>query len=143
MRVFLLLFLAACGGSSNSDPFVGNWTCTGMTTVTYTQPAGMPQAMNNTGQTNMISDDGTGKLTIVRMPMNTPPCTNTARLGADKISFTWDAGQTCVLNNGITQTFTSVSAQITSAGYTTASTYTLSGTNLMATATGSGTCTKM
>jgi hypothetical protein len=137
-----LLVLAGCGGG-NSDPFVGTWSCMGTSMVTYTQPAGMMPATNMNSQTTMISDDGTGKLTIMRMPSMAPPCTNTAHLNADKISFVWDAGQTCMLNNGITQTFTQVTAEITSTGYSNTSAYTLSGTNLMATATATGACTKM
>ncbi len=146
---FGLALAGGCGGAAAGDPFVGSWSCTGSAMTTFTAPAGIQPASNTTSQNVVITDDGSGALTLTRTPTDgQPDCTVHATLSADRMSFSWNPGQTCSDKNGDTLTFTAVSGVIAAIGYDTTSAWTLSGKTatgapLMGSGTGSGSCTRM
>jgi hypothetical protein len=155
MKLLVLLacasFAAACTDTvQHLDGFVGNWSCNGSSTTTFSQPPNTPDSTASTAATVSISDDGKGNITENRNPIDAgPPCTLKRTLSADGSTLTTNAGQTCSTANGGTITYTSGSSTLNSDGtYTTNATWTLNGTTtkglpLVGSGTGSSTCTKM
>ncbi len=150
-----LLGATACSSSSSSgsgDPFVGTWQCMGSGTVSYSMPT-MNTVMNTNTNTNVITDDGRGNLTIVRTSDEDggyPPCTLHSTLSSDGKSINAVAPESCAGTAGITQTITSGMATLGSGNdtYTSTVSYTLDGTGpmggtVMATALSHATCTKV
>jgi hypothetical protein len=143
------------GGSdgSISDPFVGTWACTGTSTTNETMPTTMT-TMDDTMSSIVITDDGSGNLTIVRTPEGdaaAPPCTESATLGAGGMTATFKGMPMCTTaTSTISETFTTGMYTMGSGGTTFAgmTTYSLSGTTsagkaYAATGSSSSTCMKM
>jgi hypothetical protein len=145
------LLAAACTDTIiKNDPFVGNWSCNGSSTTSFSQPPNTPNSTDTTQATVSHTDDGNGNITTVRNPIDAgPPCTLHSTLSADGNSLTLKPGQTCSTANGGTVSYTSGSSSLNSDGtYTSNSTWTLNGTTakgapLVGTGTGNNTCTKM
>jgi hypothetical protein len=150
-----LLGAVACSSSSSSgqgDPFVGTWHCTLSVTVSYSMPTTKP-VMSTMMNTNVITDDGHGNLTLVRTgdeDGGSPPCTLHSTLSADRKSINAVTPEKCPGAAGITQTITSGMSTIGSGNdtYTSEVAFTLDGTGaqgatVAATGLATGTCTKM
>jgi hypothetical protein len=151
----VLLGPTACSSSSSSgggDAFVGTWQCTGSSTISYSMPT-TKTVMNTGTNTNVITDDGHGNLTIVRTSEadgGNPPCTLHSTLSSDGKSINAVAPESCAGTAGVTQTITSGMATLGSGNdtYKTTVSYTLEGTSptggtVMATGLSHGTCTKV
>jgi hypothetical protein len=121
--------------------------------TTWSQPAGMAPTSSTSTSTVDITDDGAGNITAVRTytsadEAGVPPCTLQHRLGADNMSATLKAGQSCPGKNDFVTSFTSNSWAISASGYVSASAFRSTGTNAMGMSqVGSGTsmatCTRM
>ncbi|MGH7438235.1 MAG: hypothetical protein ACRENE_21330 [Polyangiaceae bacterium] len=140
------------GSPPSTDPFVGSWECSVSATISYSMPT-TNTAMNMSTNTDVITDDGHGHLTIVRTgegDAGFPACTLHATLSADGKSTNAVTPESCPGAFGLTQTVTSGTATIGSDGttYTNRVTYTLEGTNakgapVVGTGLAMGSCTKM
>jgi hypothetical protein len=145
--------LAGLGCSSSpSDPFPGTWLCSGTSMVTYTQPPNVPPSTGSTISTVVITDDGSGTITLARTTVQdagTTMCSYKAVLSSNQQSFTLSAGDTCVNFDGNTMTYTSGTGTLMSpTTFSIDSTWTLSGQTasgapLSETGTTNAACSKM
>jgi hypothetical protein len=136
--------------AGNGDPFVGSWSCTSLSTTTFTTPPDKPSAMSIVQAVVVATDDGDGDITAVRIPDDGgPPCTLHSKLNSDDVSSTLEAGQSCTSPSGGTVTYTAgIAAMNGATSYTTSSAYRYSGTNAKAeevigTGSATSTCTRM
>lgn len=138
---------SSSGGASstNADPFVGTWSCKGMSTTVITSPAGAPDVIEVTSTTVVITDDGKGNVTAaLTVTDGGATCTLASTLSSDTKTLTATIPEMCTLANGDAVSYKSGTSTISADGasYTTSTTWSVTGTTSMGVAfTGSGTTT--
>ncbi|HEY1697794.1 MAG TPA: hypothetical protein VGG39_36790 [Polyangiaceae bacterium] len=142
---------ASGGGDASTDPFVGDWTCTGSDVLTFTQPAGAKQETDpfTTSVVVVANADGSQTATVLSADGGAG-CGLQSTVSGD--TATLEPNQTCPGSNGVTASYTSGVNTLTSATtYTIDRTFTFSGSvttdagshvQVAGTGVTSGTCTK-
>lgn len=154
--VLLAFGLAACSNGSSgggSNPFVGNWACTGTQNLTYTQPAGKQPVTVNESHTLAIVDNGDGTITSTSSNDAGTSCTLKSTVSGS--TATLQPNQTCTNANGVVATYTSGTATVSGSTLTHSNQWTFSGTitvtpdggqpqqvQVAGTGTGQNSCTK-
>ena len=142
-------FVSPGAAPAQSDPFVGTWNCAGASTTTYSLPPGASPTTVDNGSVLVITDDGTGNDTVVRMPSGQPTCTFQAELDATHASLVQMSEHTCTLTNGNIVTY-QADAYTSDSGdsFSTETRFTVEGMNaagavLRGSGSGMSTCNRM
>ncbi len=154
-----IALVAACSSSSEGDaastaavanPFVGTWSCTGVSKTTFTTPPGLPESTKTTSTIVVITDDGRGNATSSLSTDGGGTCVLPSTLSPDRTTLTANVPQSCAWEEGQTYSYSAGASKIAPDGgsYTSETTWSVSGTTsggaaFEGTGSTSSTCTRL
>lgn len=141
---------AGANGAGIVDPFVGTWSCTGVSKTTLTKPPGLPGSTKTTSTVVVITDDGKGNVTSSLSTDGGGTCVLPSTLSADRTTLTANVPQSCTWEAGETTTYKDGASKIApdGASYTSETTWSVEGTTsggvaFAGTGSTSSTCTRL
>ena len=114
--VMAALACGACQGAASAppiDPFMGKWSCTEMRTLTFTTPAGSPDATLQS-RFIVVASVADGKVSLFSQSDAGVSCT--LRFSEEGQSATLMTGQTCSSTDGIMLSYMMGSANLDASG---------------------------